>query len=178
MARAAVLAIALACLAASCSLGNAKETVPTTSRDTEAPHTFRERGIVIEIPSDWTAAGFSRTVSPARMAVASYPIQANDVEGDCGGLKAAEALPHDGALVILIDYGTTSSAEFRPRPRHFRLPDGDHSLYECFGESTMFRFRDRGRGFQAFVAFGPDADSARVRDALRLLDSLRVVSAG
>lgn len=141
----------------------------------ERIRSFSERGISFRYPRDWNVAGFSTTVLPARLAVASYPLPSEAVGGDCGGLAAVEALPRGGALVILIDYGEGSpSAEFARRPARFRLAAGEFANYECFGTNTMFRFRLGGRALQSHVALGRDADVPLRRKALAILDSLTV----
>lgn len=106
------------------------------------------------------------------------------VEGDCGGWAAVEALPRDGALVILLDYAEAPSAELAPsaefatRPTRFRPRDGKYANYECFGASTMFRFQASGRALQAHVALGPDAGASLSRQALAVLDSIVIEADG
>lgn len=138
--------------------------------------TLTDDGISLMYPESWRVAGFSTTNSPRRLAVASYPVPEDSVEGDCGGLEAVELLPSDGALVILIDYGT--SASFRERPSVLELADGEFAEYECFGPSSMFRFRVGDRNIQAHVALGPDADDALRDQALAILASLSSRSRG
>jgi hypothetical protein len=108
-----------------------------------AAQTFSERGISLTVPDAWNVAGFSRSAFPARVAVASYSIPPDAVEGDCGGLEPVRAMPEDGALIILIDYGERRSGGFPLRPQQFRLADGQHAVYECFGDSWMFLPRTR-----------------------------------
>lgn len=170
--RRAALVAAVLSLLASCSPGGEQDaevtSVPVGTG--ERLRTFSERGISFQYPRDWSVAGFSTTLSPARVAIASYPLPADAVEGDCGGWAAVEALPRDGALVILIDYGET--ARFAARPSRFRLSDGEHANYECFGASTMFRFQVGGRALQAHVAIGQDAGTSLSGEALAILDSV------
>ena len=83
----------LACMLAACSTG-------ADMRE------FDDDGVSFRYPSDWHVAGFSTTNSPQRLAVASYALPEDAVEGDCGALTAVEVLPSDGALVLLIDYGS------------------------------------------------------------------------
>jgi hypothetical protein len=78
--------------------------------------------------------------------------------------------PGDG-FVFLFEYdqlNPTQLARFPRRPA--RLTLGSQRPYECFGDSWMVRFRDRGRAFQAHV-YGP---ASRRSQALAFLDSLRV----
>jgi len=136
----------------------------------EKMQTFSRDGISFHYPEGWQVVGFSRLISPRRLAVTSYSIPADAVEGDCGGRRALELLPQEGALVLLLDYGERGS--FPRRPDRLTLRAGQFSQYECFGPSTMFRFRVGKRDFQAHVALGTDA-SHKARDrALAVLASL------
>lgn len=151
---------------AGCSLGD----------DSQA---FEANGLSLRYPIGWHSTGFSTTNSPRRLIVASYVVPDDAVEGDCGGYCAVELLPADGALVLVIDYGSAlaglrPSERFPPRPRNLTLRDGERETYECFGESTMFRFRIGDRNLQVHVALGPEA-SDRIRDqALGIVASLSV----
>jgi hypothetical protein len=134
--------------------------------------TFAEGEFSLQHPKDWQVTGFSTTNSPHRLAVTSYRIPADAVEGDCGGLAAVELLPPEGVLVIVIDYGERAS--FPPRPSPLTIANGELAEYECFGRSSMFRFRVGRRDIQAHVALGDDAgEDARVR-ALSILTSIEV----
>jgi hypothetical protein len=136
---------------------------------------FRDRtsGIAFRYPADWSVTGFSRTVTPARLVVASYPVTSGEVEGDCGGQRALAALPRDGAAVLLIDYGTApASTDFPPRPKHFLLRQFARANYECFGDSYMLRFDATGHRLQAHVKLGVDVDAAGRKQPLLILDSL------
>ena len=176
MHRVAAVAVGLLALLASCSRTDERQagSSPPPVATAEALRTFSDQGISFRYPHDWSATGFSRTVWPARLAVASYPLPANAVEGDCGGYAAVEALPDDGALVIVIDYGTGRFAGFPPRSPRFRLPDGKYAEYECFGASTMFSFRLGNRRIQAHVALGRNAGATLSRQALGVLESMAV----
>ncbi|MEO8289841.1 MAG: hypothetical protein ABI649_02460 [Gaiellaceae bacterium] len=133
---------------------------------------FEGHGISFRYPSNWHIAGFSTTVFPARVAVASYPLPADAVEGDCGGIVAVRRLPADGALVLLIDYGDAGVRGFGPRPRHFALRGGKLADYECFGHSYLFQFRIGGRDLQAHLLLGRNASEMTAAQALEILDSL------
>jgi hypothetical protein len=76
---AGALAVALLSLCASCSLGGTKQTEheATSAAPGEQVRTFSDRGISLRYPRGWSVAGFSTTVSPARLAVASYQIPAD-----------------------------------------------------------------------------------------------------
>jgi len=156
----AVLIALAAFLLPACSLGGG------------GMETFADAEISISYPKRWHVTPFSTTNSPRRLAVTSYPIPEDAVEGDCGGLQAVRLLPRDGALVLLIDYGRRGS--LARRPDRLTLGDGEFAEYECFGRSTMFRFSVGDRDLQAHVALGPDA-SGKTRDrALAILSALTV----
>ena len=132
---------------------------------------FTEAGISFEHPAGLQVTGFSTTVWPRRLAVTSYRVPADAVEGDCGGSVAAELLPPDGVVVLIVDYGERAS--FAPRPSPLTTAHGELADYECFGKSSMFRFRVGERDVQAHVAIGKNAgEDARVR-ALSILASIR-----
>lgn len=132
---------------------------------------FAERRVSLEIPNGWSVSGFSETVFPRRLAAASYRVSRADVEGDCGGLAAVERLPNDGAYLVLIDYGGNFDPDLKGRSDFKqRLPltleDGQLAEFECFGRSYVFRFIVGGRGLQAHIGLGSDADSkTRAKDA-------------
>ena len=138
----------------------------------DGAQTFRDDGVSFRYPESWHATPFSTTNSPRRLAVASYPIPEDAVEGDCGGLQAAGRLPREGALVLLIDYGERGSFARRPEALHLR--DGEFAEYECFGPSTMFRFSVGERDLQAHVALGPEASDETRDRALAVLSALIV----
>ena len=150
----------LACFLAACS----------TAADTRQ---FADGGVSLRYPKGWHVTGFSTTNSPRRLAVASYPLPEDAVEGDCGGLRAVELLPPEGALVLLIDYGSRLRS-FPERPAELAMGDGAFAEYECFGPSTLFRFRVGDRALQAHVALGEDAGDDMRDRALAILESLEV----
>ncbi|HUF01498.1 MAG TPA: hypothetical protein VMN35_03655 [Gaiellaceae bacterium] len=152
----ATLLTAAICLASACSIG-------ADSRE------LADDGISFRYPHGWHVAGFSTTNSPRRLAVASYPLPEDVVEGDCGGLEAVRLLPNDGAAVILVDYGP---GRFSDGPLDLR--EGAFAEYECFGPSTMYRFRVGDRNFQAHVALGPEAGETMRDRAIAILQSLTV----
>jgi hypothetical protein len=143
-------------------------------RDQESHETYSEQGVTVSYPSGWSRTAFSTTNDPHRLAVASYPLSAGSVEGDCGGIEAVERLPDDGALVLVIDYG--DGPGFDPRPDPLDLGSGELANYDCFGESTAFRFRVGEHDLQAHLAFGQDATEETKEQALDVLRSIEVSS--
>jgi hypothetical protein len=150
----------LACAVAACSTGG----------DTRR---FADDGVSFRYPNGWDVTAFSTTNSPRRLAIASYPLSDDAVEGDCGGMRAVEFLPPGGALVLLIDYGSRLRS-FPERPAELALNEGAFAEYECFGPSTLFRFRIGDHALQAHVALGRDASDAMRDRALAILESLEV----
>lgn len=141
--------------------------------------TFNEDGVSFRYPKSWHVTAFSTTNAPSRLVVTSYPVPRDVVEGDCGGYEAVELLPDRGALVVLIDYGS-ALPELRPtepfsqRAGNLTMGAGKFEHYECFGASTMFRFRVGGRVLQAHVALGPEASDETRDRALAILSALTV----
>ena len=134
---------------------------------------FDAEGVAFVYPAGWSVTGFSRTVSPARLVVASYPVRRAEVEGDCGGMRALQALPRNGAAVLLIDYGPgPANSRFPSRLSRFRLDQFKRASYDCFGDSYMLRFHAARHDLQAHVVFGGNARVAQRNRALGVLDTL------
>ncbi len=136
----------------------------------ESLQTFTADGISFQYPDGWSVVGFSTLNSPHRLAASSYPVPRDAIEGDCGGYEAVELMPPEGALVLLIDNG--EGASFPPRPESLTMRAGEFANYECFGESTMFRFRVGQRDIQAHIAVGSKATDETTDRALAILTAL------
>jgi hypothetical protein len=138
---------------------------------------FAESGLSIAVPHGWSVSGFSETVFPRRLVAATYSVERDDVEGDCGGVAAVQRLPSDGAYVVLIDYGNVDAAT-RQQDFKQRLPlaldNGQLAEFECFGRSYAFHVVVEGRGIQAHLALGRRADQTTRADALTVLNSISV----
>ena len=155
-----------------------REMVRSIDKERAVPQRFAERGVSFEIPSGWSVSGFSETVFPRRLVVASYPVGRADVEGDCGGYAAVERLPGDAAYLVLIDYGgnfeaVRSRSDFKQR-LPLTLEDGQLAEFECFGRSYVFRFVVDGRRLQAHIGLGADAGPTMRARALAALNSVRL----
>ncbi len=163
---------ALLCLVVLCAAGCAS----TTSWKT-----FRDDGVSVRIPSDWSATRHALTpvTSPVQvLAVASYrlPHGKAGAEG-CSPKEALDRLPAKGVFIFGWDYDRPSltgvrKGDFPPRPAHFAL--GDLTGFECLGSSYVVHFRESGRLLQIHVVLGPGAGDAERRTALHVLDSIRV----
>lgn len=173
----------LACVVAlltACTTGtNAPDQAPERSEQAAATWSIRKNGIAVRVPDGWHATTTRLTAVDwpvQRLAVASYPLVQRAPDDGCYPRSAREAMGPDDALVILIEYTSEfadigSLPDFPLRTR-FRLDDDTFAPYECFGESYLIRFRERGRRFQAHVAFG-DRVMARTRSrAVAALNSL------
>jgi len=129
--------------------------------------------VSFDYPQGWHVTGFSMDASPRRLAVTTYPLLANAVEGDCGGHAVIGALPPTGAAVLVLDYGPRFNTDTFPLPpRPFTLRNGRSGVYECYGVSTLFRFSAHDRALQVHVAFGRKATEATRGAALAILDPI------
>ena len=137
---------------------------------------YSTEGLTLAVPSGWSSTPFTTTNNPHRLAVASYPLPADSVEGDCGGIEAVRQLPNDGVLVLVIDYG--DGPGFASRPDDLELSSGEFANYDCFGQSTAFRFRVGERDLQAHLALGPDATDDAKEHALEVLRSIETSVGG
>jgi hypothetical protein len=142
----------------------------------DAAHRVRDAaaGLAVTQPGGWhlTTPPISSLSYPReRLLMTSYRTSRG---GNCGPDRAERDLPAAGALVYLIEYRGAKRSAFPQRPAHFSLRRAALANYECWRvPSYLIRFRDAGRPFQLHVALGPRATSARRRQALRVLDSLR-----
>lgn len=134
---------------------------------------FDDGGVRFAYPAGWSVTGFSLTVTPRRLVVASYPVSRAQVEGDCGGSKALNALPRGGAAILLIDYGAGPRKQgFARQRRSFQLAHGALVNYDCFGRGYAFRFYSEEHNLQAQVVYGRRASRTERRATLKILDSL------
>jgi hypothetical protein len=94
--------------------------------------------------------------------------------------SAALAAMSTDDVLITVQERAGSDGGFPPRPRHFALNGAPRSeADQCAGRnpafvSHWFEFRDRGRLFHVLVAVGRSAPDARIREAVAILDSLRI----
>jgi hypothetical protein len=93
--------------------------------------------------------------------------------------RARTALPEDGALVLIFDYGdllhdVSYRRLFPPRPPQLQLNDSAYGEYEGFGSGYLLKFADHGRAVQMMVALGNTATAVTRMDVLRAINSLRV----
>ena len=99
-------------------------------------------------------------------------------DGACSdgrGLRPPAALPKDGALFTLQEYGAVDEPyTFSPRPDQFVLGPL-LGPFECFGvKAHEIEFQDGGRFIQVFAMFGADAPASLRQEVEQSLDSLQV----
>jgi hypothetical protein len=139
-------------------------------------------GVRYTLPAGWHAAKTSLTphlVNPRE--VLTVGTGTLPVGGKCAQFPSAAlaALGPTDALVT-VQERLGSVVRFPTRPHRFALPAANTSeAAQCAGPgasfiSYWFEFRDGGRGFHVLVALGRAAPPARAREALAVLDSLRI----
>jgi hypothetical protein len=144
--------------------------------------TGRGDGVRYTIPAGWHAASASLTphLSNPRE-VLSVGTGALPAGGSCAQFPSATLAamrPTDALVTVQERVG--SFRGFPARPKRFSLgsPDTSEAQACAGGNRSMhtywFSFRQGGRGFHVLVAIGVSAPPARVREALAVLDSLRV----
>jgi hypothetical protein len=148
----------------------------------QSAHTGHADGIRFTIPPGWRAAATSLTphlTDPHEvLTVGTGPLPAGGRCAQFPSAALAALRPTDALVTVQERLGSVKS--FPPRPRRFSLPAPDTSeAAACAGPNASFTsywfgFRDRGRGFHVLVAFGASARASTRREALAILDSLRV----
>jgi hypothetical protein len=134
-------------------------------------------GLSIRIPEPWSFHQDPSGPDDPRtlFAVGSWTFT---VGGECAPVAAQEELPVDGTLFWLIEYvDVADPSEFPARPEHFELDEDTYAQFECsLVPSYLIRFQDKGRYFQAHVAFGPEAPESLGPEVLSALESLEVIA--
>jgi hypothetical protein len=139
-------------------------------------------GVRYAVPAAWHAATRSLTphlTNPHEvLTVGTGPLPAG---GSCAQFPSAALAamgPSDALVTVQERLGTFRG--FPARPKRFSLGAPDTSEAQaCAGgnrsmHSYWLEFREGGRGFHLLVAIGVSAPAVRVREALAVLDSLRV----
>jgi hypothetical protein len=141
-------------------------------RLTEFTHPTR---FTIDYPPSWHV----RLLGPdQQLVIGSYLLPAESANSWWFD-RARAALPEDGALVLIFDYGDLlNDARYRrlfpPRPAQLQLNDSAYGEYEVFGPGYLLKFADHGRAVQTMVALGDGATAVTRMDVLRAINSLRV----
>jgi hypothetical protein len=142
----------------------------------------RGDGIRYAIPAGWHAARHSLTphlVDPREVLTAGTgPLPSGGACAQNPGAALAAMGPTDALVTVRERHRPVAGVP--PRPRRFTLPPAVRSeAQDCAGRGASFAthllsFRTAGRDFDAIVALGRAAPRARIREALSVLDSLRV----
>jgi hypothetical protein len=149
-----------------------------------APGTaHRAHGVRFVLPAGWHVASRSLTphlANPREVFTAGTgPLPV--APSRCAQVPAAAlaAMRADDVLVSVEErFGADSG--FAPRPRQFQPgPSNTDVLRPCAGPGSTIStywsgFRDGGRGFHVLIALGRAAPPMRMREALAILDSMRI----
>jgi hypothetical protein len=154
------------------------------------------RGFSVEYPASWKRAAspmFPLIIEPRSiLTVSTFAIPPGRDRGECGLIpsRVRARVGRDGAVVAIYAYHLRGKSlrRFSARPTRFQL-DAKHHLSSSYfqsprggrtpgadGDEWLFPFRDEGRTFSATVLLGPKASAERRRDAVAVLNSLRVDS--
>ena len=171
--------------------GGVSEALPSEpATTTEAPEwtTFdvAEAGLTVSHPADWLRAPerLMPMLSDPRELVALSTFDAPDGGENCAHMpeNAIEKMgAGDGLVVIeerLAKFEGSSPSDYPPRPGHFGSDDGySTEASDCLDRPKEFfdrliPFREAGRRFYAYVAFGPEAPPAVRMEAWTILDRL------
>jgi hypothetical protein len=176
-------ALVLAASSAAFLIAHGWHATPTAPASTGTPSTpassawikhVDDSGVSIYTPAAWVFNGdpVPDLASPSLLfAVGTGPVPSG---GQCAPNAALHALPRDGALFVIFDYGRGHTKDFPPRPAIFHLGRLSGPS-ECWGIKTYTTlFEDGGRGLQVQVVLGPDAPASLRGEVLRSLDSLQV----
>lgn len=144
-------------------------------------------GISVRVGPGWHVIRWqlTRVISPAqRLVVTSFPLARGPRRDTCDPMAAIRRLPATGGFLFLWEYSGPTRlhrrqlAEFRPRPRRFRLTAGSYGTYGGTASGprmTTILFRQAGRAFQAQLYLGQAASAQTAQRLAAVLDSLRVI---
>jgi hypothetical protein len=139
-------------------------------------------GITFHVPAGWHVAPRSLTphlTNPRELFTAGTG-RLPAAPARCAHMpSAALAAMSAGDVLVTVQERYGSDSSFNPRPRHFALAGPPSEAEQCAGPhpaftSRFFGFRDAGRAFHVLVAVGRSASDSRVREALGILDSIRL----
>jgi hypothetical protein len=142
--------------------------------DYAIPYDSPGQGLHLVLPAQWSVyrQALTQAVSARdQLAIGTFPLRQRSADSNCTPATALRARPSGGGLIFMFEihgWSPAAIARIPRRPARLRLPAA--RSYECFGLSSLVRFRDHGRAFQAQV-YGPPS---RRREALEILDSLRI----
>ena len=130
----------------------------------------RRMRLRLQPPTGWTVKARGGHVGFGSYAVPRPP------RARCALPSGARNLPDDGAYAFVFEYRDLDRAQRRrfPLAPRFSLRPEERRAYECFGDSWLFRWRDKGRAFQAHAYLGPRAGARRRAELLAALRSIVV----
>jgi hypothetical protein len=170
----------VALAAAGCGAASAASTGPGHAARGDGGDAIRyddvDRGLRLVHPSAWRV--YSQKLTDAisqcdQIALGTFPLHQKAPDFNCTPATALRSRPPEGGFIYMFETEGLNRTELEripPRPARLALPRSSYQPYECMGLSWRVDFRDGGRAFTAHV-YGPPA---RRRDALAILDSLRV----
>jgi hypothetical protein len=131
---------------------------------------WRDRGLGLRLqpPTGWQVKAAHGQVA---LGSDDFPVPNGQA---CIFPSGAVRVEPDGGFVFLFEYeglNRTQRLRFPGFPK-FSLRARDRRPYECFGDSWLFRWRDRGRAFQAHAYLGARASEQRRKELLAALRSI------
>jgi hypothetical protein len=128
----------------------------------------------IDTPATWQVSTSSALAGPSVLWTIGTGRVPNG--GSCGPTAALRALPADGVLFVVMEYGDAQGEPYTFPPRAGPLGLGPLAgPTECWGvPSYSTLFEDAGRYFQVQAAFGSKALASLYQQVTRSLNSLRV----
>jgi hypothetical protein len=186
-----ICVVGFALLASAC--GGAADTHQEGLTTTRAPEWTRyeitEAGISVSYPSDWLRADerLMPTLADPRELVAVSTFDARRGGDNCAHMpeNAIEGMGPTDALVVLeerlahFEVGS-APADYPARPERFGPADGYPSeAVDCLDRPKEFfdrfiPFRDSGRRFHAYIAFGTETPPTTRAQAWSILDRLEI----
>jgi hypothetical protein len=175
-----VIRIALALVTAGVCVAAATARAPSAHAPAHhSPRHHPTNGVSWRPPPGWRGRPLAGPGDPVGSLIgATFPLRRASVDPGCPGALARRRVPPHGAAVLLLESRWAAGVKsrlrnFPRRPARLHLP-AHASGYDCIGLARELVFRDADRAFYAFVVLGDRAGARRLREAERLLDSLRV----
>lgn len=125
----------------------------------------------VTAPQRWRRYDWRITsVDAERLALGTFDLTRAQPDPNCTPRTAIEALPADGAFIVVFEYAGRDGAGIPERAGARSL--GPELPFECMGASRVARWREGERAFQAFVVLGPGAGAAVEREARSIVNSI------
>jgi hypothetical protein len=143
--------------------------------------------LAVEFPVSWHRAGFpmfAPIVNPKSiLTLSTFAIPRGAGQGECGSFpsQVLAGVGRAGAAVMIYElyrspggYGPKLIRQTPKRPAVFHLDKSHGVRMPGASEQWLFQFKEEGRLLTAAVVLGPAAPPALRRDAIRILDGLRI----